>query len=208
MTDRTHVNYQLINCLRLLKLLHSIGVYEKAVGSIQEITEDDYYELALLGLEHVAPVFDVEELGDEVCCGGHTVYHFSDPAIPEYYRLCRLYEHKHGIEALIDPYVIKADEMFRHFCNDAVSSFGACFNDEVHIRELLIEICPEQLADEMEIIEIIYNMLGFYRIEVERLRSELLSGPMVWLPALPPYVGRKAQKKPRGTADKQLMKAG
>ena len=187
MNERQNVYYDLMRCLRLLKFLNDIGIYEKAVGDIQAIAENDYYELALRGLYNVAPEFDAEELGEEVCCGGHVAYHFSDPAIPEYYRLCRLYEQKRHITPEVNPYMIKADEAFFRCYSHTYSDFGAYFDDDVHVRELLIETCPEHQIDETEIIEVVHCMLEYYRGEVERLRSELQKGTAVWLPALPAY---------------------
>ena len=207
MNERQYSYYELMSCLRLLKFLNDIGIYEKAVGNIQTIYEEDYYELALRGLDNVAPEFGIEELGDEVCCGGHTVYHFSDPAIPEYYRLCRLHEHKHHITPRENPYMIKADKAFDDCCRYTCSDFGAGFDDDVHVREILIETCPEYPFDEREIIEVVHSMLEYYRSELERLRSELLRGPAVWLPALPAHKKQIKTRQPRKKAEKPLKKA-
>ena len=204
MSWREYVYCELMRCLRLLKCLHSIGIYEKAVGNIKEISEDDYNDLAFRGMEHVAPIFEMEELSEDICCGGHTVYQFSDPAVPEFYRLCRLYEHRHGIEPGKNPYVVEADDLYSELYRSAPSYFGAGYNDEVHIRELWIETCPERPLDERDIIELVHEMLEFYRSKVETLRSELLRGPVVYLPALPEH--KKQTKKPRKKAAKPLKK--
>ena len=209
MSDRrNYVNFELIRCLRLVKFLYDIGIYDKAVGKISEIGEDDYYELALLGLEHVAPVFDLEELGDDVCCGGHALYSFSDPAIPEYYRLCRLYEYKHGIAPEENPYVKDADNHLSGCVQYVSSDFGLYYNDDVHIRDIRIEVCPERPVDERELIELVYATLEYYRCGVETLRAELLSGPVVWLPALPERIKQPKDVRTRKKAEKPLKKAG
>jgi hypothetical protein len=209
---RGYMHYWLIRCLHLLKFLFDIGKYDDCVSGIREICEDDYLELALRGLEHVAPVFHVEELGEDVCCGGHTMYYFSDPAIPEYYRLCRLYEHKHGVAPEENPYVKNADDALISYYYGISSDFGISYNDDIHVREICIETCPERPVDEWEIIELIHNTLEYYRSEVETLRAELLKGPVVWLPALPEHIGQakaaSRAKKQRKKVDKTIKKAG
>jgi len=207
MNERQCSFYELTRCLRFLKFLYDTGIYEKAVGNIREISEDDYFELALRGLDNAAPVFEVEELGDDVCCGGHTVYHFSSPDIPEYYRLCRLYEYKHGILPFENPYVIRADKTFTELCGNMCSDFGAGFNDDIHVREILIEICPEYPVYEEELIELVHGMMEYYKTGLTRLRAELQKGPVVWLPELPPH-RRVRKKKPVSRYGNTTKKAG
>jgi len=196
-----------MQCLRLLKLLHGIGIYGRAVGGITEITGDDYYELALLGLEHVAPIYSAEDLGDEWCCGGHTVHRFSSPAMTEYYRLCRLYEHRHGTTPGENPHVARADDHYARCLHNARGSFGSSYEDEKHPRGIWIETCPEHYACELELIALVHSLMGFYSAGAEALRMELLRGPAVYLPALPAPGGQKMAEKP---PDKQggTMKKG
>jgi hypothetical protein len=198
----------LMQCLRLLKKFHEIGIYEKAAGNIREIAEDNYYELALRGLEHVAPIYGIEELGEDVCCGGHVVHSFSDPAMPEYYRLCRLYEYKHSIAPNENPFVSKADEYFIECLNQTTGDFGSDFDDPEHPKALWIETCPERRACEFGLIDLVHGLMGFYRSEVESLRLELLRGPFVYLPALPEHKKPAKAKKPRKKAGVPLKKAG
>jgi len=198
----------LMQCLRLLKFLHDIGIYDETVGDIKKISGDDYPELVMLGLENVAPIFNMEELGEEHCCGGHIVYHFSDPALLEYYRLCRLYEFKHSITPEENPYVIKADDFFVSCLEYTKSEFGCDYDDIKHPRGIWIETCPERYAYEQELIGLVYDMMEFYQTEVEALRAELLKGPVVYLPALPGHINQANTKKPCEEAGKQLKKAG
>jgi len=179
--------YTLMQCLRLVLFFYDIGIYEEAVGDIKEITEDDYFELALRGISSVAPLYDMEELGEDHCCGGHVVHHFSDPAIPEYYRLCRLYEYKHSITPEENPYVVEADKHYILCLNNTNGEFATNFDDEKHPKEIWVETCPERYAYEHEIIELVHEVLAFFRAKVEDLRAELLRGPVIWLPALPPH---------------------
>jgi hypothetical protein len=205
MNNEDFYYYELMRCLRFLKSLHDFGIYYKTVGNIQKISEDDYYELVLRGLEHAAPIFGVEELGQDVCCGGHVVYHFSSPDILEYYRLCRLLEYQRGIEPKDNPYIVRADESFTNSCRNACSDFGACFNDDTHVREIQLEVCPECMVYEEELIEVVCEMLEFYHSELEKLRAEFLGKPLVWLPALPAHKQTK-KIKPRKKAEKALKK--
>jgi hypothetical protein len=161
----------------MLKFFHDIGIYEKAAGDIESITEDDYYEIFLRGIACVAPVYEQEELGEDVCCGGHIMYHFSDPAIPEYYRLCRLYEYKHSVTPEENPYVQKADAFYSSCCDHTDGDFGAGYNDDVHIREIQIEICPERAVNEYELLLLVYDVLEYYRREAVTLKNELMRGP-------------------------------
>jgi len=199
--------YNLIYCLQLLKMFHDIGIYEGAAGDIKEITGDDYYELILRGFESVAPAYEMEELGEEVCCGGHIRYHFSDPSLVEYYRLCRLYEFRQSISPEDNPYVIKADNYYVSCLENTSGAFGSDYDDERHPKEIWIETCPEREAYEHEIIELVHNVMEFYRSEVETLRAELLRRPVVWLPALPPHIGSKRRRKPSTKKGKALKKA-
>ncbi len=197
--------YELVFGLQILKLFHDIGIYEKAAGNIRKIGEEDYMELFLIGIEHVAQIYDIEELGEEVCCGGHTVYHFSDPALLEYYRLCRLYEYRESVTPQENPYVIAADRYFVSRLNSTEGNFGAYYNDNVHIREICLEVCPEHPIDEYEFLVLVYDTMEYYRREVVALQSELARGPMVMLPALPAPRRRRGRRRPN--QDKSLMKA-
>jgi len=181
--------YELMRSLHLLKLFHDIGIYDKAVAGIRDISGDDYYELVLLGLEHVAPYFEREELGEEHCCGGHVVYHFSDLAMLEYYRLCRLYEFMHGIPPEKNPYVIDANNYYSRCYFSTYGDFATNYDDEEHPRGIWVETCPEQYISEHDVIELIHEVLEYYRKGLDRLSAELSEGPPVWLPALPPHVG-------------------
>jgi hypothetical protein len=195
--------------LRLLKLFHEIGIYKEAVGGIKEITDDDYYELALNGIACVSSYYEAEQLGEDVCCGGHVVHHFSDPAMVEYYRLCRLYEIKHSVTKATNPYVTKADRYYISCLEYARGNFGTDYNNEDDPKEIWIETCPESCLCEYEVVEFIHDMMEYYRNEVETLRTDLLTSPIVWLPALPPHV--KAPRigvKAAGRARKRRKKSG
>jgi hypothetical protein len=185
----------LMYSLRMVKMFHDIGIYDKAAGNIKEIDEDDYYELVLNGLANVAQYYEAEELGEEHCCGGHVVHHFSGPVIPEYYRLCRLYEFKHSIAPEENPYVQRADDYYCWCLNNTHGDFASNFDNEGHPREIWAETCPEHNTCEYELIELVHDVLEFYRAEVQTLRAELRSGPTVWLPALPPHVEEPKQAK-------------
>lgn len=199
--------YFLIQCLRLVKLFHEIGI-KKTVGDIGEITEDDYLELALRGLEHVAPDYMQEELGDDVCCGGHVMHWFSDPAVPEYYRLCRLYEFKHSITPEENPYVTAADDFYVFCLNQTSGGFNSNYDDERHPRAIWIETCPERCDNEYEIIVLVHNVMEYYKATLETLRAELLRGPLVFLPALPEHKKQEKAKETRTRARNPMRKAG
>ena len=211
--------YDLIHCLRLVKLFHDMGIYEDAVGDIKEIAEGDYYELIMRGFSAVAPAYEAEEPGDEHGCGGHTIHHFSDPALVEYYRLCRLYELKHALPPERNPYMALAENHYITCLNSTNGDFGSNYDDEKHPTEIWIETCPEWYVYEDELIELVHDVLEFYRNEVETLRTDLLTSPIMWLPALPPHskaprIGvkaagraRKRRKKPGARKGKALKKA-
>jgi hypothetical protein len=198
--------YELVYALRMVKFFYDIGVYEQAVGNIRSIGEGDYLELFLRGVEHVATIFDIEELGAEVCCGGHTLYHFSDPALLEYYRLCSLYEHKYSLTPEENPYHKKADDYFTRSCNNVSSHFWAGYDDDRHPREIRFETCPDYPFYENEFLVLVYDIMEYYRREVVTLQNELSRGPAVLLPALP-APKRRRRKRRRPELNKTLQKA-
>lgn len=190
-------SYYMIQSLRIVKFFYDIGQFDEALKFVTWIHDEDYGELFLNGIGSLAPMFEVEELGEEVCCGGHTLYHFSDPAMTEYYRLSRLYEYKHSIAHENNPYFIKADEHFIECCRYTNGNFGACYDNDDHPREIQIETCPERPLDELELLICIHDVMEFYRNEVIELHKELMRGPMVWLPALPAPKPEKKKRKRR-----------
>jgi len=203
----SHTYAPVIYSLRLLKLFHEIGIYEYAADDIEEIGEDDCYDIAMRGLENVAPLYDIEELGEDCCCGGHVLHCFSDPAMPEYYRLCRLYEHRHSITPEENPYVAKADDRYGILLCHVGGSFASDYDDERHPRWIWIETCPEHYTSEYDMITLVHGMMEFYRTESAALQAELQKGPPVWLPALPPHTDEpECEAKPRAKKKKQKRK--
>jgi len=206
--------YDLLYSLRLLKYLYDIGAYERVAGNIDRITGDDYFELVMLGLENVAEEYYAEEAGEDVCCGGHVIHHFSDPALIEYYRLCRLYESKHSIGPEKNPYVIDADRFYEWCLDNMHGAIATHYDDERRPREILIETCPENSFFEHELLILVHSLMDFYRVKADDIRAELLKGPTFWLPELPPHKapGRAAaegiihKRAPRANND-DLMKA-
>ncbi len=188
--------YGLILGLRMLKFFHDIGIYEQTVGGMRSIECDDYALLFRDGAEYVAPIYDEEYLGEDVCCGGHIVYRFSDPAMPEYYRLCRLYEYSHSIIPEKNPYVKKADDWFSSCIRNTAGHFWAGYDDEKHPRMIMFEICPEHPFCEYEFLVLVYDMMEFYRREVITLKNELARCPPALLPALPPPKRRRGRRCP------------
>jgi MoaA/NifB/PqqE/SkfB family radical SAM enzyme len=173
----------LIHVLRALKLFHDIGIYSVVTSGMQSVNIDDFYELADLGIECVAPLFQREDVAmdaeetpitdeelaqaveeDQYCDGHcHIVYRFSSPEMMEYYRLCRLYEHREGLEPKDNPFVKEAD---RHFSGWAMSVSGYLwigFDSDIHTTQLVTESCTDQDYDRMDLITAIHKTLQFYK---------------------------------------------
>jgi hypothetical protein len=199
--------------LEMLRYFHEIGIYEAVVRGTEEITFDDYYEFAELGLELAAPEFDFERvpLGDnceplaenepraEYCEHYHLLYRFGSSELREYYRLCRLYEHRESITPEQNPFVQKADDYYCT-CASAVNGYlWMGFDDDCHTSELVVEICRDEYYPTLELIEAIHDTLEYYKEHVIDIKLELLKGPPVFLPALPaPKGGAAGENRPCG----------
>ena len=210
--------WMILETLNLLRCFAEIGIYDAVVGDAEEISEGDYYEFELSGLENVAPIFsrlevgsgscsggvdeddmdDIDDIGDAddtyanlPCCTGcaHPVYLLSSPEMREYYRLCRLYEHREGIEPKNNPYVKAADDYYTKEIQMCSEYCDADFDDNRHTRNLFIEMCPERSYEIREIIGLIHKMLEYYKNNVEELEREIYLGKPAWLPALPAHEG-------------------
>ena len=188
-------SYYIIQALRIVKFFHDIGKFEDAMKHYTWIESDDLPELFMNGMQYLAPFHESKDLGEDVCCGGHYQYRFSDPALIEYFRLCRLYELRHSITPKDNPYVKKADDDFVECCKNVGGDFGAYYDNDDHPREVQFETCPERPVDEFEFMVCIHNVLEFYRKEVKTLQKEMMRGPMVFLPALPAPKGDSAREK-------------
>jgi hypothetical protein len=128
----------------------------------------------------------IEEHGDIYECDHfHTAYSFSSPEMREYYRLCRLYEHREGIEPKDNPYVKKADDHYISVLRRTGGQFGAGFDSEIHITALYIETCPEWQYDVMEIIRAVRKTLDYYPEHLAELQRDMARAPFVFLPELP-----------------------
>ena len=195
-----HSSYStILEMLQLLKFFHGIGLYD-SFCHITALTEDDYYELVQLGLENIAPIYIESQIssgddGDVVIEEGddcddygwhcHTLHMFSSPEMQEYYRLCRIYEYKHGLSPKENRFVTAAE---RHYCNclNCVSgNFGGSFDDDRHTTKLYIEVCPESDWAAIDLIYCIHETLEFYSENLSGLRLELLKGEPVFLMQLP-----------------------
>jgi hypothetical protein len=189
--------------LSLMKFFHDIGRYEDAFGEINEITEGDYGELIRLGMEHIAPIFDEDEIIDgedgKPVFGSqlddaarealeddhwHELQTFSSPDMLEYYRLCRLYEYKYGIEPRDNKYVIAADIHYCYRLRCVSGSFVAAFDSDRHTTKLWFEFCPEDSYYNIDLIRCIHETLQFYSEHLNEIRRDLMDGPLVYLPML------------------------
>jgi hypothetical protein len=203
----------MLGLLEMLKYYHDIGIYDNVVRGVKEVREDDRYEFADRGLEFVAPYFDFEQVPmgndheilsdaeaeeyEEYCEHWHAMYRFSSPEMREYYRLCRLYEHRERISPEENPFVRRAS-LHCAECARAISAylwFG--FDCELHTRELLVEICPDEYCVSLELVRAVHDALAYYGKHVRKLALELKKGPPVHLPALP---------APKGEADGELAR--
>lgn len=207
-----HGFYELMEALHLLKFFHEIGIYEKVAAGVREIEDEDYYEFLQSGWEQIAPDFDMHyiyltENGDWVTEDEieqmnendysdypNTVYHFSSPQMREYYRLCRLYEHRHSIGPEANPFVKKAARHIDDCVNQVHGCFGVSFDDDRYARELLIEFTPEDSYVTPDLILAIHETLEYYREHVNALRLEMLKWPPVFLPALPAAKGSETDE--------------
>ena len=191
--------------LRALKLFHDIGIYAAVTNGMHEVAEGDFYELTELGIEHVAPVFQSEEvpmderenqMSDEEFAQAveqdqyydghyHYIYRFSSLEMKEYYRLCRLYEHRERLEPKDDPFVLEADRHYTGWAQSVSGYLWMGYNNDIHPTELVAESCPENGYDQIDLILAIHETLEFYKNNLDHLRREISQDPFIFLPALP-----------------------
>jgi len=191
----------LVDTIDLLKLFYDIGIYDDVTRQIIDVNGDDFYELQLIGLDCVAPInyyYSVEEFrreypnssfADTDAYDDNNIQLFSSPEMLEYYRLCRLYEYREGIEPENNPYVIAADKFFKDIFRYTRTYFGADFDDNRYTRMLFIETCPECEYDMVEIIELIHDMLTYYTEQLPNLATDIRLGRFTFLPELPAHKG-------------------
>jgi len=187
----------LLETLDLLKLYHDIGIYDAVTRNIFDVTAEDLYELQLIGLDCVAPIsinYSVAEYrreypnrvtDDTDMYDDNYIQLSGSPEMREYYRLCRLYEYREGIEPETNPYVIAADHYYRDVLASTRSYFGAGFDDDRYTQMLLIETSPECEYDMTEIIELIHDMLAYYAEQLPKLERDIKLGRFTFLPGLP-----------------------
>jgi hypothetical protein len=182
------------------------GIYDAVTRGMTELGEDDIFELYELGLDNAAPftsrddipmggddsVVTAEEIAQVIengekyeCDHYHTVYSFSSPEMREYYRLCRLYERREGIEPKDNPYVMSADAHYVSVLRMINGQFAAGFDSEIHTTSLYVETCPEWQYDTMEIIWTVRKTLDYYTEHLVELQREMARTPFVFLPVLP-----------------------
>jgi hypothetical protein len=190
-----------IYTLQMLCMFRDVGIYNAATSEIDEITEDDYFELAERGIECSAPIF----IRDDVPMGGdeyeikdtdlneeidhyHTLYRVSSPEMKEYYRLCRLIEYRGGIQPEDNPYVKEAD---KHYCDCLkmiYTNLWAGFDSNRHTTELVFELCPDYETDVITLIMVIIDTLKYYPAHLGELERDLRMGKPVFLPELPEHI--------------------
>jgi hypothetical protein len=171
-----------------------MGILDKAIAGLDELTDGDYYELAERGLENSAPIFWRDEVpmsGDDAPVEDvtegtevdhfHTVYHVSSPEMKKYYMLCRLLELRDSVDYTRNPYVCAADKHYSFILSGLYYGFWAGFDSEEYTTELLFEICPERCIEEVQLIWIVRDMLAYYSEHLGELEYDLRCGRYLML---------------------------
>lgn len=194
----------LINMLHILKACHQAGCYEQVVRTAETMDEGDYLELEMLALEHVAPIYDEDELfydfendtwisGDDLPRteetnidyeSPHRMHYFSSPEMLEYYRLCRVYEWREGIPPESNRYVHSAEAFLRrNFYRNNTVWYGLDEGD--HPGHFYTEATSDYGYDTAVLVEDLSDMLMYYKDKLPALKLELAKKP-AFLPMLPP----------------------
>ena len=138
--------------------------------------------------EDVLSGAEMDELDVNTDYHFHDVYSFSSPDMKEYYRLCRLYEHREGIEPEQNPYVRAADEYYTAALRMTEGQFIAGFDSEKR-RPAAFFACFAPLLIVAELQDGTSNQQARSALKSGLVRRR---GPLVFLPELPP-----AKEEPR-----------
>ncbi|MDR0863032.1 MAG: hypothetical protein LBN30_09720 [Oscillospiraceae bacterium] len=196
--------YALVEMLQLIRVIHDNGALD-ALRGISEVSEDDFLEIALTALENAAPICTMEEIpmtadeepvpdyepGDTYidCEHWHTKCSFTSPEMLEYYRLCRLFEYREGIEPEDNIYVTEAEAHYVNCLRRAQGHYCAGYDDDRHTTRLVFESCPDYDYSLPDIVWEVRDTLAYYAENVNTLARDIALGRFVYLPALPAYKG-------------------
>jgi len=159
---------QAFDTVYVCKLLHHYGkLKDVAAGWIVE--EDVWWPLVHEAIENACEKVWIEELDPG------PKYYFSDPAMMEYYRLCREYSRKTGVRLKQNPFMLKAGEYVRWMLQ--LGSYGYDWTLLTKINHEwasgIVFYLDERFNAHLELLEALLEIFRFYETELEVLKQAL-----------------------------------
>jgi len=160
---------QAFDSVFICKLLHQYGKLGNiAVG--WSVDEESWWPLVHEALGYVCDKVWIEELDMAL------KYYFSDPAMMEYYHLCREYSRKTGISLKQNPFMLKAQEKVCRMLQ--LSSYGYRWTLLTKINhEWASGIVFGEYEDfnaHLDLLDSLLEIFRFYETELEVLKQTLL----------------------------------
>ena len=177
---------EVIPSLRCALLLHDYGRLDEVIAAGCTELQDDFLELWYEAIGHTmdciySDYLDAYELN---------IWYFSDSAMMDYYRLCRVYSRGHRMKLKDNPYMAMAE--------DAVESsmeFGTTYGYGWRLQtgvghkwaSGIVFRSDCQFYGEYLLLCALFEIQDWYQRACYRLRSVLLEERLLWLPALPAH---------------------
>jgi len=160
---------QAFESVYLCKLLHHYGKLDR-MDLGWTVDEDLWWPLMLDALQNVSDACWVE------CLDMENKYYFSDPAMMEYYRLCREYCCRFGVSLKRNPFMQKAEEHVNRLLG-SLCSYGYGWTLHTRINHEwasgIVLGVDDQFSAYMALIEVLLRIFLYYETELDVLKQVL-----------------------------------
>jgi len=163
--------YSAFITVRVCKLFHDFGRLEM-LETGYPVDRDFEYQMLYEALENVTDNVWVRYNDYEY----EQKLYYSDPAMMEYYRLCRDYCNRFGVSLKDNPYMKSASDYVGRMLNFHKSSFMYILQTKInheHASGIVVFYLEEYFSDYFELAEALLYIFDFYKTEAQKLRAEL-----------------------------------
>lgn len=153
----------------LCKLLHSYGKLD-GMDLGWTVDEDLWWPMTFEALQNISGAVWVE------CLDMENKYYFSDPAMMEYYRLCREYCRLFGVSLKQNPFMQKAEGYVKRLLGNLYSyGYGWTLHTRINHEWAsgIVFGMDDQFDGYTNLIEALLEIFWFYETELEVLKKAL-----------------------------------